>query len=177
MVAAEASLCLSALLVFVQSCGLQLERTTTALSRSAHLQPAAPSTAGTALQVAAKAARANARCVPYFSFVPRRRLAAAGRRGRFSAPGLVLFGGALFMLFGLSLEKFHEARAELCQAVGGVSDGTVSRGERGPRGTLRALGPTPARGTATTRGETARATTQADARRRTATCQCARVRG
>ena len=90
---------------------------------------------------------------------------------------LVLFGGALFMLFGLSLEKFHEARAELCQAVGGVSDGTVSRGERGPRGTLRALGPTPARGTATTRGETARATTRADATRRTATCQCARVRG
>eukprot|EP01046_Picozoa_sp_COSAG06_P055329 COSAG06_NODE_10142_length_1741_cov_3.216809_1_plen_68_part_10 len=25
---------------------------------------------------------------------------------------LVLFGGALFMLFGLSLEKLHEARAE-----------------------------------------------------------------
>jgi hypothetical protein len=47
---------------------------------------------------------------------------------------------------------------KLCQAVGGVPDGTASRGERGPRATLRALGPTPARGTATTRGETARAT-------------------
>jgi hypothetical protein len=37
-------------------------------------------------------------------------------------------------------------RPKLCQAVGGVPDGTASRGERGLRGTLRALGPAPARG-------------------------------
>ena len=62
------------------------------------------------------------------------------------APVLVLFGGAIFMVLGLSLEKFHEARAETLPGGGwGVRRHCLERRARASRN-FASSGPRPSEG-------------------------------